>query len=647
MEKLTPKSTMKITLRILGAFIICILCALNINSYAQEDTSMPNHSKKKVLIIGIDAMDHGLTTDLMSQGKLPNLKKLAEQGGFKILKTSFPPETPVAWSQIATGMNPGQHNIFDFIRRDAPEYTPKLSLAKQSPGLLKSVYLPYVQGSAFWDVTTQAGVPTTVIRWPVTFPPSQVSGAMLSGLGVPDLRGLLSGYTFYTSQGDARGQGHSRVIVVTTDNPVIETEYKGPRYNKDGKLTEASIPFQIDLAKNTISVDGAPFPLVEKKWGPWIPVTFKTGPFTSISGIIKMYLESKEPFALYVASLQIDPKKAYWPISYPADYSAQLAERIGYFSTIGIAEETGGYIEGKLSKEGFIAQVNDIETERDKQFWIGFEKWQKEGGVYAFVYDSLDRAQHVMWKEDAVTHAFTLDPYLEESYITKDALIGNVLKKLDGNTLLLVISDHGMSSFERAANINTWLYNQGFLTLKSPLQEAKPLFGTVDWSQTKAYSLGFTSLYLNLQGREKSGIVPTTEQDTLLNDIIKKLELWEDPKTGRKVVKEAWKAKDIYKGKNLANAPDIIIGFNEGYRMDWRNPIGDIAPDEIIDNTQKWSGDHLVHPSFVPGIIFSNIPFTRENIRQYDVSATVLSYLGIKIPQDVEGESVLKIPSEK
>ena len=628
-------------------FTLCLFCAFNINSFAQEVTPMPAHSNKKVLIIGIDAMDHGLTQDLISKGKLPNLKKLSELGSFKALQTSIPPETPVAWSQIATGMNPGQHNIFDFIRRDAPEYTPKLSLAKQSPGLLKTAYQPYVDGTTFWDVTTQAGVPTTVMRWPVTFPPREVSGAMLSGLGVPDLKGLLSGYTFYTSEGETKNQGHSRAVHVTPDGSIIETEYKGPRYNKDGKVVEASVPFHIDLSQDSISVDGKSYPLKEKKWAPWIPVTFKTGPFTSISGIIKMYLESKAPFTLYVAALQIDPKKAYWPISYPADYSAKLADRIGYFSTIGMAEETGGYVDGKLSRDAFIAQVNEVEAERDRQFWIGFEKWKKEGGVFAFVYDALDRVQHVMWKEDVFTHTFDVDPYVEESYIKKDALIGEVLKKIDENTLVLVMSDHGMTSFQRAVNINTWLYNQGFLTLKTSLGESKPLFGTVDWSQTKAYSLGFASLYLNLKGREKNGIVNATEQNALLDDIIKKLLLLQDPKNGQKVVKEAWKSKDIYKGKNLANAPDIIIGFYEGYRMDWKSPIGDLAQDEITDNPQKWSGDHLMHPSFVPGVIFSNIPLTKDIIRQYDVAPTVLSYFGLATPKDMEGENVLTMPSRK
>ena len=82
---------------------------------------------KRVVILGLDGLDHGLTEQMLEEGKLPHLAALRDQGCFKPLASTLPPISPVAWSSFQTGVNPGKHNIFDFLTPDLRTYQPKLS----------------------------------------------------------------------------------------------------------------------------------------------------------------------------------------------------------------------------------------------------------------------------------------------------------------------------------------------------------------------------------------------------------------------------------------------------------------------------------------------------------------------------------------
>src|SRR5271166_3346195 len=85
---------------------------------------------KRAVILGFDGMDPELTERFIAEGKLPNLARLREQGTFRRLQTTFPPISPVAWSTFMTGVNPGKHNIYDFLARDLSNYLPYLSSAE-------------------------------------------------------------------------------------------------------------------------------------------------------------------------------------------------------------------------------------------------------------------------------------------------------------------------------------------------------------------------------------------------------------------------------------------------------------------------------------------------------------------------------------
>ncbi len=598
---------------------------------------------EKVLVIGIDGMDPKILDKLFSEGKLPNLKKLSESGSYMNLNTSYPPHSPVAWTSIATGTNPGKHNIFDFIRRNPETHMPELSLSKTVAGIAGTNYESYVKADPFWRIISKAGIPSTIIRWPVTFPPEKVEGNLLSGLGVPDVKGFLSGYSFYTSEEVDSEKSSNKIIVVSEDNGIIDTEVYGPRTKKGNEIVEVPSPMEIRLNNDSVNiiVQGESYSVDVGEWSPWIRAKFKAGMFRNVYGTFKAYLVSIEPFKMYVTAMQIDPENPVVDISSPKDYSAELAKEIGDYYTLGIPEETDGLIDGRFDDKAFLSQVYEIDAERTKMFWKEFKNFDK--GVYAFVFDSSDRVQHMFWNTKLLNNeTLKVDKAIEDYLVKKDKFVAEVLGKIDNETLLMIISDHGFSSFERAVSINTWLVENGFMTLNGEIDENDDgaLFKNVDWSKTRAYSLGFNSLYINLKGREGNGVVVNKKK--VVDEIIAKLENLTDPKTGKKAVNKAYRSEEIYDGPLMNDAPDIIIGYNPGYRMSWQTAIGGFTKEVFSDNTKHWAGDHLIDPKFVPGVLFSNIKINKTSASQMDVAPTILDALNVTIPKEMDGRSLIR-----
>lgn len=636
---------------ILSALFVILLLVIVLHlvkdSFLNENSKVEG-VKYKVLLIGIDGMDPKIVDKLMREGKLPNFKKLKEKGAYTTLGTSLPPHSPVAWTTIATGVNPGKHNIFDFIRIDRDRQLPELSLAKSKSGIAGTNYESYVKADPFWRITSKAGISTTVIRWPLSFPPEKVEGNLLSGLGVPDVKGLLSGYTFYTTTDfDRDDESSKKTVAVENLGEVIKTSISGPNIRKDGNLVSISVPLRIELKENSsvLNVQGSQYPVNVGGWSDWIQIKFKIGLFKNVYGICKAYLVSVKPeFKMYVTDVQIDPENLLVSISYPDKYSAELASKIGLYNTLGIPEDTGAFVDGKITDKVFLEQCSQIEDERNKMFWEEFKKFDK--GILAFVYDTSDRIQHTHWDEtllDEDDGEFSVNEAVVDYYIEKDEFLGKVLSQIEDKTALIVLSDHGFTSYERNVDINSWLSKNGFMTLTQQPDEkhAGELFEFVDWSKTKAYSAGFNSIYLNLKGRESKGIVEESERDKVVEEIIHSLEELTDSKTKKKVIVRLYKREEVYHGGYVGDAPDIIIGFYPGYRMSWQTAVGGITPEIIFNNKKAWNGDHLVDPEFVPGVLFTNFKINKKDPHQMDIAPTVLTLAGLNVPAEIDGKSLV------
>ncbi|MBR9679035.1 MAG: hypothetical protein GON13_02100 [Nanoarchaeota archaeon] len=581
---------------------------------------------EKVLVIGIDAMDQRIINRL----DLPNLKSLQTR---KKLETTIPPETPVAWSAASTGTNPGKYGIFDFINRNPKTYLPKLNLTNEKRGIIKTEYSCAMQGKPFWKILNEKGIPSTVMRWPVTFPAEKIDGKMLSGLGVVDVKGMLNKYSYYSSENEKNEEDTGNIIKIPEEKN-FETYVSGPLIMKSGALKDVRTPLRVTIQENgvNLNLNGKEYFVKEKSWSEMISVKFKIY-LMNVYGIFKVYLKSIKPFKMYMTSIQVDPTNQIYPITYPKEYGKELVENIGLFYTLGMTEDTKAITENKISYDVFLQQINQIENEREKMFEYEFKKFNK--GVFAFAFDAGDRLKHLFWsdKTDSEGMPITIPEPIKRYYTQKDKFIGNVLSRISENTKLLIFSDHGFNSFKWQFNLNSWLVKEGFMKVNT--REGK-LLQYVDWNKTQAYSLGFTSAYLNLKGRESKGILTNTN---LVDEIIKKLRTINH--NGRKVFTNVYKGNEIYKGAYAELAPDMIVGFSPEYRMSDKSAIGILENEIINKNTSKWSGDHLIDRSHVPGVLFANFKTSKEFPNIMDIAPTTLKLFNINPPEHMDGESLI------
>jgi len=269
------------------------------------------------------------------------------------------------------------------------------------------------------------------------------------------------------------------------------------------------------------------------------------------------------------------------------------------------------------------------------------------------VFDSIDRIQHLFWRYLDPDHPL-YDPDLAkkvagaipDAYKKMDEILGEILDATDRSTPILVVSDHGFTTFRRQFHVNDWLRKNGYLSVKNNLSAEKGRFLRtkrndfyVDWSQTRAYQVGLTGIYINVEGRESQGIVSPERKWTVAREIENQLEKVKDPETGKRVFSDVFLGKNIYEGLYWQNGPDLILGYNKGYRTSWNSARGELYENGIVsDNLNKWSGDHVIDASLVPGTVMSSFQLRTENPHITDVAATVLKYYGLDRPRTMDGE---------
>jgi predicted AlkP superfamily phosphohydrolase/phosphomutase len=236
----------------------------------------------------------------------------------------------------------------------------------------------------------------------------------------------------------------------------------------------------------------------------------------------------------------------------------------------------------------------------------------------------------------AHAHADDIDGY----YGHVDAMLGRVRERLPEGTVLIVMSDHGFQPFTREVHVNAWLRDHGWLALKNGARTGKIAAGDVDWTKTRAYGIGFNSVYLNLAGRESEGIVPPAEAPAVATELARQLAAFTDPKNGKTIVRRVFRASDVFRGERVGEAPDLVVGYDVGYGASDRTTLGEVTDEVIADNTSRWSGNHLMDPAVVPGIVLSNRKIAGEGHDLVDVTATILAWYGLPLNAGMSGTSI-------
>lgn len=616
---------------------------------------------KRIVILGLDGLDYGLTSQWLEEGKLPNLARLKDQGSFHSLRSTIPPISPVAWSTFQTGVNPGKHNIFDFLFPDEQSYRPKISSveihAAERGNCLSNWFTPLAtsglrslrKSTPFWNVLSQYGIFNCVIRVPISFPPEKLHGVQLSAMCVPDLRGTQGEFTrFTTKRLDQSGSLGGKVIFVERRGQTVKSMLSGPPHPTRPQASPLQITFQVaihDSGQATLKIDGRTFELPIGEYTDWIQLPFRYGIAGRVWGICKFVLLATEPdFELYVTPINIDPSQPAMPIGYPSAYPIYLAKRQGSYATLGLAEDTWGLNENVLSDEQFLEQCQGTDRERESMFLDSLDRVRR--GLCVCVFDGTDRMQHMFWRYQDETHP-ARPPHVTDSqrdtirdlYGRMDELVGRTMKKCEGtDTLLMVLSDHGFNSYRRGIDLNRWLEENGYLTVSEDQRDEEYLAG-IQWAKTRAFAIGLTGIFLNHKDRFSQGVVESTiEANQLREEIAQRLEGLIDPETGRCPFKHIYRAEESYRGPYKNRAPDLIIGYDRGYRVSWEAANGQTSRQIFHPNARAWSGDHCVDPSVVPGVLFCSQPLLADDPRLLDIAPTVLDLFGIEPPPYMDGQ---------
>jgi predicted AlkP superfamily phosphohydrolase/phosphomutase len=662
-----------------------------------------DQGRPKLVILGFDGMDPALLERWMNAKVLPNIAKVASTGGVKPLATTVSPESPTAWASFATGVNPGKHNIYDFLVRDTATYLPDLGMVRREPARFLFGYLPLAKpkltsirgGTSFWVSAGQAGVRSSILTVPVTFPPEDVpNGELLSGLPLPDIRGTMGTFYYFATdlsryeEGNTEFGGILKRLVMEKDvartdligppNPIIKQQVqairtKGPTLSDQDRATIAELQAQEDIklpmtirwnraAKTaTVEIEGQSILLEPGKMSRWIDLDFRVNFVVRLHGMVQLLLMNADrELQLYISPVNWKPDNPPLPMSAPASFSGDLFERIGHYRTLGWAEATWPLNEGRMDERTFMEDLYKAFDDRAQVILsrIDARNWDLLVGVI----ESTDRVQHMMWRLLDTSHpmydaalAQRFGDSIERVYRRADQFVGEVLERIEPGTTVLIVSDHGFHSWRKAVNLNTWLVQQGYMVLKSQgnqpgEKKLDDLFGggefweNVDWSRTRAYAMGLGQVYFNVRGRESGGIVsPGAEAKQLADELSARLLTMTDPDDGARIVRAVYKRDDVYTGEYLPQAAELQVGMEDGYRVSWQTTLGGSPQGIVYPNMKKWSGDHGGYDyATTAGVLIANKPIAATAPSIIDIAPTVLKFFGLAVPQSIDGKPLLQ-----
>jgi predicted AlkP superfamily phosphohydrolase/phosphomutase len=639
-------------------------------------TRVSRSAGKKVIVIGIDGMDPRLSERMMAEGQLPHLSKLRASGGFSDLGTSIPPQSPVAWANFINGAGPGSHGIFDFIHRHPPtQAAPVYSAAEVVPGegfwevgqhKLQLDFWPFKhkppttvlkrQGVPFWDYLDAQGIPSTFYDLPSNYPPSPSQHGhhrCLCGMGTPDMRGTYGTYQHYAENCPPEGvdSGSGRQSRLVFEDDTAKAALLGPENSFLKEPNSVEIDFLVHRDRRAgsavIEIQGRKILLKEGQWSPWITLRFEFGmpwfvPNEKRGGICRFFLQEVAPnFKLYVSPINIDPAAPALTISEPATFVQDISKRLGSFYTTGFQEDYNARKDNVFLDDEYLRQANMVLEERLALFEYAVDNY--DDGLLFFYFSSSDLQSHMFWWDSDEQHPIRTGDEakkyfgkVKRLYQRLDEAIGDIVDRYGSLATIIVMSDHGFANFGMQFNLNSWLRAKEFLGPR----ECTSIMKDVDWSQTQAYGLGINGLYLNLKGRERDGVVePGEEQEALLTQLASLLmEVTDDD--GRRVIRNVYRADQVYSGTATALAPDLIVGYCRGFRASWDTCLGNLSEDILSPNKLAWSADHCADALEVPGVLFCNRPIRDKTPRLVDIAPSILAEFGLPTPTAMTGKNV-------
>jgi hypothetical protein len=544
--------------------------------------------------------------------ELPNLARLRDRGSYSHLETTDPPQSPVAWSTFITGLDPGEHGIFDFVHRDPATLEPFLSTDKTLEPRFRLPLGPYElplsrsrvvslrKGRAFWEYLSDRGIPVTIVRIPANYPPSH-AGHEIAGMGTPDLRGTQGTFTYFTDDPAETSRDVSGGMIRKAElhGTHAELNIEGPPNTLRRDRADAALRLIADVDPERpyvrLQVGSEMAILREGEWSEWLSADFSLVPHVaSVRGMFRVFAKQLHPrFELYVSPINIDPDAPALPISTPSSYARDVRASIGAWSTLGIPEDTSALRQGVFDLAEFLGQSQLVLNDERRLLDDSLRRFTD--GLLFFYFSAVDQNSHVLWGKH--------ETELLRVYREVDESIGEVMRR-EPSADLMVMSDHGFAAFDKAFNLNTFLASRGF--------------------RNQAYALGLNGLYL----RDKGAAAEIRQ--ALLD--------FRDPANGRQVIESLSESNPS--PENRAIAPDLIVGYAAGYRASWETALGETPGGLLEDNNDAWIADHCIDPKEVPAVLFATAKIRAGKPKLKDLPVSLLAKFGVARPPQMTGRTI-------
>jgi predicted AlkP superfamily phosphohydrolase/phosphomutase len=505
---------------------------------------------RRVFAVGLDGATLDLIRPWAEEGKLPTFARLLREGSSGPLRSTIPPVTGPAWVSFMTGKNPGKHGVGDFLQRRGGEYdrTPVDSTS--------------IKAEPFWVTAGRRGKKVGMVNVPVTYPPYEVNGFLVSGLLTPR--------------------------------------------------------------------NGAEF-------------TYPQGLAEELNGAVGGYRVNLEHF-----------------------YAKGSADR---------------FLED-------VTELVDLRT-RAAQYLMSRYEWD----FFMLHYIATDWVQHFLWHCMDSTHprfdqaeAREWGDAILRIYQKVDGALGDLVDRLEDDTVILLMSDHGFGPFYKYIYLNNWLLKNRLLFLKDSISTRfkyalfalgftpSSLYGIldrlglvrlafkaskrerhdlmsalflswkdIDWSRTKAYSSGNVGqIFVNVKGREPRGVVePGAEYDTLREQIISMLGELRDPETGVRVIEHIYRREEVYSGEEINALPDIVmLPLNMEYGA---TGLSAFVSNQVVAPSFAYSGSHRMEGVFMLAGNGVKPGHTVEDADIMDMAPTIMHLLGLAVPRDMDGRVLTEV----
>ena len=604
---------------------------------------------QRVLVLALDGLDPKLFTRFSKAGLLPHLTKLQREGAWGQLLPVFPPVSPVVWTSFLTGLSPIAHGVLDFVTKAPGEYRATTGLYRVTAGrdglfhyhnrrTAPTIFHLLPQGDDF------------CLWLPATFPAESPPACMLSGLGAPDLLATLGTSVLYTTHPDRYSPSEPGYVHPLNPSPVgWRGEVQGPG--------DTHLPFSLYRTQGGMHLHlggDTPRLIPTGEWSPWLEPSFHLFG-RPVRGLCRFkLLRAGDELVLYRTPLWCHPVEPLYPLTQPQELSAILAAELGPFPTAGFAGDQLALREGLIDRATYLEDAYTLWNAQAAiaRRMVGEQQDWRLGVIHFTIADSL---QHLFWRDFDPSHP-AHDPYqtrqwgsaIEQGYCWLDHLVGELKALVGRDTLLAIVSDHGVVSMTRRVDINGWLHRRGYLVLRG---------GEVDWASSRAFAFGHGGIWLNLAGRERRGNVSGADYEALRRELVTGLRSWRDSETSAPVMTAVWRWESAHPGQSGGLlVPDIGFALTPGYGLERRNLFGRMGTGErlIWANREAWSGGHEgpYRPGDVPGLLFLHgpgIPAGTElrGTRMVDVAPTLLRLLGMAPPSHLDGEPLVLSAGQK